>query len=142
MGAATNIANTTGIPKRTLTLVLVILVLIALLILYRKGPSWWAQLFRRDLGDYSNPTPSDTRKKELEEFAREGFRDMSGLFPGDKEVWMEKLNALNDTELKYTAEFFPSVADGGSLKQWIDDELMPFASIDETLIARLNQMNL
>lgn len=109
----------------------------------------WARLkhlFKVDRGDYSDPPPGDSRQGQLEAMAREGYSLMDGWFNPlgnlGTQHWIERMLALNDTELRYIAEFFPSISDGDSLYAWVDDEALPTTDVDQQLMARLAQMAL
>ncbi len=141
-----------------------VVVLILVYIIWRNGKSWWDAITRQDKGNYEgqppvtggvpstpgNPAGSPARQAELEKFARDTYAALnSTLFFGGvtatgREFQLELLNALNDTELKYVATFYEHNVNenGTSLRQDIDDEVMPATDIDERLIARLVQMAL
>ena len=141
-----------------------IVALVLIYIIWRNGARWWDEITRRDRGNYEgqpsvtggtpatpgNPAGSPARQAELEKFARDTYAVLnSTLFLGGvtatgREFQLELLNALNDTELKYVATFYEHNVntEGTSLRQDIEDEIMPATDIDERLIARLVQMAL
>ena len=145
-----------------------VVALILIYIVWENGADWWEKATRKDKGNYdgqppvdsnvpsnvpgngANPAGSAARQAELEKFARDTYAALnSTLFLGGvtatgREIQLELLNALNDTELKYVAMFYEHNVntDGTSLRQDIDDEVMPATDIDERLVARLVQLAL
>lgn len=114
-------------------------VTIALLLLWK----YWSHVaawFRRDLGNYDEGRV--VPDEQLRSMARSLFAAVIG-FGGGVSDKLEQLSALNDSDLRYLATFYKSLTtDGASLKEHIDDEWMPHTDLDDTLIARLNQMAL
>jgi hypothetical protein len=123
--------------------------LILLYILYRNW-SKIKQFFGKDYGVYSSGggtyTPAgipDGRKGELETLAKELYDKIYGVTTfTDKETSFIKANSLNDTELKYLAQYYKSaLTRSDSLYHDVDSEWMPFSSEDENLLARLSALN-
>lgn len=123
--------------------------LILLFILYKN----WAkikQLFGKDYGTYSQGgggyAPAgipDGRKAEIEALAQELYDKIYGVTTfTDKETSFIKANALNDTELKYLAQYYKNaLTRSDSLYHDVDSEFMPFTDEDEKLMSRLSALN-
>lgn len=135
--------------------------LILIVLVWRNGKRWWQQLTKQDKGHYADLTSfaevqagkeqaNAARQAQLEKMAQDTFTALnSTLFLGGvtatgREYQLELLMALNDSELRYVAQFYEHNASstGQSLKQDLDDEFMPATDVDERLIARLNQLAL
>lgn len=140
------------ILKHWKPIVIALVVLIALYLLNKNGRRWWTQLTRRDLGNYAGQSAveeNSARQAQLQAMAHDALAAMNsvllvgGVTMTGREAMLERLLALNDTELRYVAVFYASISeDGTSLKNDVDDEYMPFSSVDEQLVARLNQLAL
>ena len=135
--------------------------LILIVLVWKNGKRWWEQLTKQDKGHYADLTSfaevqagkeqaNAARQAQLEKMAQDTFTALnSTLFLGGvtatgREFQLELINALNDSELRYVAQFYEHNASstGQSLKQDLDDEFMPATDVDERLIARLNQLAL
>lgn len=123
--------------------------LILVYILYRNWSSI-KQLFGKDYGVYSGDTGTYTpsgipeqRQAELKALAQELYDKIYGVTTfTDKETSFIKANALNDTELKFLAQYYKSaLTRSDSLYHDVDSEFMPFTSEDETLLSRLSALN-
>lgn len=129
-----------------------LVVLIIALVVYKNGNRWWAQLTRRDQGNYAGQDAvehNSARAAELQQMARDANTAInSALFFGGvtatgREEALGKLLTLNHTEVRYVANFYKGISPNGTtLKNDVDDEEMPFSSVDEQLVALLNQLNL
>lgn len=135
--------------------------LILIVLVWKNGKRWWQQLTKQDKGHYADLTSfaevqagkeqaNAARQAQLEKMAQDTFTALnSTLFLGGvtatgREYQLELLMALNDSELRYVAQFYEHNASstGQSLRQDIEDEFMPATDVDERLIARLNQLAL
>lgn len=135
--------------------------LILIVLVWKNGKRWWEQLTKQDKGHYADLTSfaevqagkeqaNAARQAQLEKMAQDTFTALnSTLFLGGvtatgREYQLELLMALNDSELRYVAQFYEHNASstGQSLRQDIEDEFMPATDVDERLIARLNQLAL
>lgn len=135
--------------------------LVLIVLVWKNGKRWWEQLTKQDKGHYADLTSfaevqagkeqaNAARQAQLEKMAQDTFTALnSTLFLGGvtatgREYQLELLMALNDSELRYVAQFYEHNASstGQSLKQDLDDEFMPATDVDERLIARLNQLAL
>ena len=142
----------TTILRNWKPIVVALLVLIAIYLVNKHGRRWWANITRRDLGNYAGQEPvrdNTARQAELQQMAHDALAAMhtvilvGGATYTGREAMLERLLQLNDTELRYVATFYASInEDGTSLKQDVDDEYMPFSSIDEELVGKLNQLAL
>lgn len=143
------------IPTRILTnkwLFIAIGVIIAILVLRRHGKRWWTQATRTDRGNYAGQEAvrnNPARQAELDQMARDAQTAMhtvlivGGTTWTGREAVLERLLALNDTELRYVAQFYRSINESGnSLRVDVQGEWMPFTNVDERLVARLNQLAL
>lgn len=135
--------------------------LILIVLVWKNGKRWWEQLTKQDKGHYADLTSfaevqagkeqaNAARQAQLEKMAQDTFTALnSTLFLGGvtatgREYQLELLMVLNDSELRYVAQFYEHNASstGQSLRQDIEDEFMPATDVDERLIARLNQLAL
>jgi len=130
-----------------------VVALVLIFLLWRNGRRWWVQLTRTDAGNYSGQTPVESnpdRKAELNQLARDTFTAihstlfLGGVTPTGREWQLEKLLQLNDTELRYVAQYYQDHVnqDGTSLRQDITDEWMPMSDVKPRLIAKLTQLAL
>lgn len=130
----------------------VIIALILGLAVYRNGRRWIQQLTRVDRGNYagqeavgSNPV----REGELQKMAQEAYQVIHGTLVFGGITWtgrtyiLERLLQLNDTELRYVAEFYASSVNPGgeSLRQDITDE-WGLGQVGTQLEAKLAQLAL
>lgn len=135
--------------------------LILIVLVWKHGKRWWEQLTKQDKGHYADLTSfaevqagkeqaNQARQAQLEKMAQDTYTALNstlmigGVTATGREFQLELINALNDSELRYVAQFYENNASstGQSLKQDIDDEFMPATDVDERLIARLNQLAL
>ncbi len=134
------------IGKNILTSKLFWIIVVIILVLYLANRHW--DKIRGNVGrirgDFQPGGITDKRKGELEALADELYRV---IYSTATETWRytvyEKANALNDNELLYLGKYYKQSKTGGtSLYRDIDDEWMPFSSIDEQLMSRLAQLKL
>ena len=127
--------------------------LLLVYIIYRN----WAsikQLFGKDYGVYGGSSTDGStsytstdipqqRQAQLKDLAQELYDKIYGVTTfTDKETSFVKANALNDTELKFLAQYYKNaLTRSDSLYHDVDSEFMPFSSEDETLLSRLSALN-
>lgn len=106
---------------------------------------WWGQLTRTDRGNYDQ----DARNAELQQMARDAYTVINatlifgGVTPTGREATLEKLLHVNDSELRYIADFYKDInADGTSLSEDLTNEAMPFSNVKDQLLSKLTQLNL
>ncbi|MBS1939746.1 MAG: hypothetical protein JST38_02575 [Bacteroidetes bacterium] len=135
--------------------------LVLIVLVWKNGKRWWEQLTKQDKGHYAdltsfgevqagNEQANQARQAQLEKMAQDTYTALNstlmigGVTATGREFQLELINALNDSELRYVAQFYEHNASstGQSLKQDLDDEFMPATDVDERLIARLNQLAL
>lgn len=129
---------------------------ILVLLLLRK---YWPRIkgyFARDFGNYTEgflppgstgtgPAPAgndpvSARQEELRAIARSTYEAIQGA--GFQTEAIEALSLLNDTELRYVAEFYrDALTRGTSLSEDIDNEWMWDTDVDDTVIARLRTLS-
>jgi hypothetical protein len=121
-------------------------VLIAAYVLNKNGSRWYANLTRKDQGNYqgqeavqSNPA----REAELQKMAQNAYSAINGIPGFDRDGMLLPLLSLNDTELRYVATFYAKNVqpDGSSLKENLQDEWL-LGDTGDQLIAKLTQLAL
>lgn len=139
-----------GIVGKWQTWVILAAIVCAWLV-YRNGRRWWAQLTNRDRGNYagqSQVSANPAREAELEQMAQDVFVALNstlmlgGVTATGREWTLERLLALNDTEIRWVAKRYAALAQGRSLRGDLENEWMPFSDVDERLIAKLQQLAL
>lgn len=120
-------------------------------LLWRNGKRWWQQMTTRDQGNYEGQesvTSNPVREGELKQMAQDTYTALNstlmlgGTTATGREWQLERIYALNDTELRWVAKRYEQLADGMTLHEDLDREFMPFTDVDERLIARLQQLAL
>lgn len=133
--------------KKPSTWVVIVAIVLAVTV-WRNGRRWWQQLTRRDQGNYAGQpsVPSNpARQGELQQLARDTYTVINSVSnPFERERVLERVVALNDTELRYVAKFYQSsISESAkSLREDVLSEWMPFTDVDERLVTRLNQLAL
>lgn len=93
-------------------------------------------------GDFQPGDITDKRKGTLESLAQDTYDSIYSA-TGDTGDTLEKVNALNDSELDYLARYYKkALTRGNTLYEDVDDEFMPWDDVDETLMGKLNRLGL
>lgn len=117
----------------------IVLAIIAAAILHRNGKRWWYNLTRLDRGNYEGHQLNAADRARVEGIARELHRGINSWTNAGRTQAISRALALNDTELKYLADFYASINAGGTLLTVLDNEwTLPDAG--QELIARLIQI--
>ena len=113
--------------------------------------SAWAKLMRRDLGNYNQipgteplTNPYNPRIATLQQLAEELFAAMNGLpsFFDQRPELFAQANAINDTELKYLADYYKQVSGGETLRTAVANEWSALGDSGDLLVARLLKLDL
>jgi hypothetical protein len=124
----------------------IILVLI-LIILFARGPikRLIAKLQRTDRGNYDTRLNTENpRTAELEQLGEDLFAAIDGA-PGWSDTrpeLFEKALAINDTELRYVANYYKQISGGESLREAVDGEWTVLGDSRQRLVAALLKLNL
>lgn len=117
----------------------ILLAIIAAAFLYRNGTRWWYNITRVDRGNYEGHQLNAADRVRVEAIARELHRSINSWTNAGRTQAINRALALNDTELKYLADFYASINAGGTLLTVLDNEwTLPDAG--QELIARLIQI--
>ena len=104
-----------------------------------------AQLQRTDLGNYDTRlTDANPRTAELHTLAEDLFAAMDGLpaWNDERPELFEKALAINDTELRFMAQYYKQISGGNSLRSDVAGEWGMIGDSGARLQARLLKLNL
>lgn len=117
------------------------------------------QFFSKDNGDYTlgigdtettqaTQEEKEQRKQFLRQLAEATYAAIHGIpvnYYGieltDRVSLFKQMLALNDSELKFLANYYSVISKDETLYEAIDDEFMPFNNEDDKLLARLSKLN-
>jgi hypothetical protein len=129
-----------------------IILILILIILLSRGPikRLLAKLQRTDLGNYitlpgeAQLNDTNPRTAELQELGEDLFAAIDGA-PGWSDTRPElfkKALAINDTELRYVANYYKQISGGESLREAVDGEWSVLGDSRQRLVAALLKLNL
>lgn len=125
----------------------VVIVLVLAFIVYRNWNRWVSRLTARDQGNYSGQSaPNEADKARIQQVASELRSVFYGLLPftisGDpRDRAAEKVLAMNDSDVRYLANYYEQIAEGNSLLSDVQSEYTWYGDVKQKLIAKLLQIN-
>jgi hypothetical protein len=124
-----------------------IILILILIILFSRGPikRLIAKLQRTDRGNYDTWLNTENpRTAELEQLGEDLYAAIDGA-PGWSDTRPELFNkalAINDTELRYVANYYQQISGGESLRDAVDGEWSVLGDSRQRLVAALLKLNL
>lgn len=123
---------------------LLVIVLLAVWLLGPRMKEFIRKLRTPDRGNYAGQAaPNAADQARLQELARRMREEIYTVLGWDeRDIVAQQILAINDTELRYLAEFYAQIAQGNSLREDIEGEWSWNGEDKQRLIARLLQLNL
>lgn len=119
-------------------------VLVTAIMLRKNGARWWSKLMATDRGNYEGQTGlNEAEKASIEELAHALRTEINNtdLFGNERELLAAQALGLNDTALRYLAEFYADINEGTPMIEALNGEWFK-SDAEEELIGRLDQLNL
>jgi len=124
-----------------------IILILVLVLLFGRGPirRLMARLRRVDRGNYDTRLTQDNpRTAFLETLAEDLYAAIDGLpaWSDKRPALFERALTINDTELRYLAQYYRQISGGNSLRTDVNGEWSVIGDSRQRLVARLLKLNL